>query len=89
VAAVVDRLKLAGIITDGGLAAVHQGGGDAEGDGERTRVETSPTIGPDDLAAKAVEMMERFSITTLVVVEGDRNIRGVIHLHDLLKSGIV
>ncbi|MEQ1628242.1 MAG: CBS domain-containing protein [Nitrospira sp.] len=41
------------------------------------------------MAAKAVEMMERFSITTLVVIEGDRNIRGVIHLHDLLKSGIV
>jgi arabinose-5-phosphate isomerase len=34
-------------------------------------------------------MMERFSITTLVVIEGDGNIRGVIHLHDLLKSGIV
>jgi arabinose-5-phosphate isomerase len=47
------------------------------------------SIGPDDLAAKAVEIMERYSITTLVVTEGDRKIVGVIHLHDLLKSGIV
>ncbi|MDH5626603.1 MAG: CBS domain-containing protein [Nitrospira sp.] len=46
-------------------------------------------MGPDDLAAKAVEMMERFSVTTLVVTEGDRNIVGVVHLHDLLKNGIV
>jgi arabinose-5-phosphate isomerase len=36
-----------------------------------------------------VEMMERFSITTLVVTEDGRAIRGVIHLHDLLKTGIV
>ncbi|MBH0192849.1 MAG: CBS domain-containing protein, partial [Nitrospira sp.] len=41
------------------------------------------------LAAKAVEMMERFSITTLVVTEDGRTILGVVHLHDLLKNGIV
>jgi high-affinity K+ transport system ATPase subunit B len=32
--------------------------------------------------------MERFSITTLVVTEGEK-VLGVIHLHDLLKNGIV
>ncbi|HBH78535.1 MAG TPA: D-arabinose 5-phosphate isomerase, partial [Nitrospira sp.] len=47
------------------------------------------SIGPDELAAKAVEMMERFSITTLVVTEDGRTIQGVVHLHDLLKNGIV
>jgi arabinose-5-phosphate isomerase len=36
-----------------------------------------------------VERMERYSITTLVVTEGERKISGVIHLHDLLKHGIV
>jgi arabinose-5-phosphate isomerase len=46
-------------------------------------------IGPDELAAKAVEMMERFSITTLVVAEQAKRIVGVVHLHDLLKHGIV
>ena len=46
------------------------------------------TIAPNDLAAKAVERMERFSITTLVVTEGEK-VLGVIHLHDLLKNGIV
>jgi arabinose-5-phosphate isomerase len=88
---VVDQTgKLTGIVTDGDLRRYLQRGG------EFSRVTASElgsrnpkTIGPDDLAAKAVEMMERFSITTLVVTEGDRNICGVIHLHDLLKNGIV
>jgi arabinose-5-phosphate isomerase len=46
-------------------------------------------IGPDELAAKAVEMMERYSITTLVVADTTERIVGVVHLHDLLKHGIV
>jgi len=88
---VVDQAgKLAGIITDGDLRRFIQGGGDFTKSTASALASRHPkTIGPDDLAAKAVEVMERFSITTLVVVEGDRNIRGVIHLHDLLKSGIV
>lgn len=88
---VVDQAgKLAGIITDGDLRRFIQGGGDFTKATARELASRHPkTIGPDDLAARAVEVMERFSITTLVVVEGDRNIRGVIHLHDLLKSGIV
>ena len=40
------------------------------------------------LAAKAVEMMERYSITTLVVSDNAKRIAGVVHLHDLLKHGI-
>ncbi|HSA62200.1 MAG TPA: KpsF/GutQ family sugar-phosphate isomerase [Nitrospiraceae bacterium] len=82
--------KLTGIITDGDLRRFIQRGGDfTKATAGELGSRNPKTIGPDDLAAKAVEMMERFSITTLVVTEGDRNIRGVIHLHDLLKSGIV
>ena len=46
-------------------------------------------IGPDELAAKAVEMMERYAITTLVVADKAKQIVGIVHLHDLLKHGIV
>ncbi|MBI3356632.1 MAG: KpsF/GutQ family sugar-phosphate isomerase [Nitrospirae bacterium] len=82
--------KLSGIITDGDLRRFIQRGGDfTKATASELASRNPKTIAPDDLAAKAVEMMERFSITTLVVVEGDRNIRGVIHLHDLLKNGIV
>ena len=81
---------LLGVITDGDVRRFIQRGTDLLKTTARELASQNPkTIGPDDLAAKAVEMMERFSITTLVVTEGDRNIRGVIHLHDLLKNGIV
>jgi arabinose-5-phosphate isomerase len=82
--------KLAGIVTDGDLRRFIQRGGDfAKVTAGELASRNPKSIGPDDLAAKAVEMMERYSITTLVVTEGDRKIVGVIHLHDLLKNGIV
>jgi arabinose-5-phosphate isomerase len=81
---------LLGVITDGDLRRFIQRGTDLVNTTAGELATTNPkTIGPDELAAKAVEMMERFSITTLVVTEDERNIRGVIHLHDLLKNGIV
>ena len=82
--------RLAGIIPDGDLRRFIQQGGDfAKATAGELASRHPKTIGPDDLAAKAVERMERFSITTLVVTEAERKILGVIHLHDLLKSGIV
>lgn len=82
--------KLVGIITDGDLRRFIQRGGDfARVTAGELASRHPKTIAPDDLAAKAVEQMERFSITTLVVGEGERRILGVIHLHDLLKNGIV
>ena len=82
--------RLAGIITDGDLRRFVQQGRDfAKATAGDLASRNPKTIGSDDLAAKAVERMERFSITTLVVTEGERKILGVIHLHDLLKHGIV
>jgi arabinose-5-phosphate isomerase len=88
---VVDRTgALSGVITDGDLRRFIQRGGDFLKATASELASRSPkSIGPDDLAAKAVEMMERHSITTLVVIEGAQKIVGVIHLHDLLKNGIV
>jgi arabinose-5-phosphate isomerase len=82
--------KLSGIITDGDLRRFIQRGGDFSKVTAGELASRNPkSIGPDDLAAKAVEMMESYYIKTLVVTEGDRKIVGVVHLHDLLKSGIV
>jgi arabinose-5-phosphate isomerase len=88
---VVDQAgRLAGIVTDGDLRRFIQRGGDfTKATASELASRTPKTIEPDALAAKAVEIMERYSITTLVVVEGERRIVGVIHLHDLLKHGIV
>ena len=47
------------------------------------------TIGPTNWLQRLSAMMERFSITALVVLEAPNRLAGVIHLHDLLKNGIV
>lgn len=88
---VVDRAGvLAGIITDGDLRRFLQQGGDFSKITAGALASRHPKlIGPDELAAKAVQMMERYSITTLVVAESAKRIVGVVHLHDLLKHGIV
>jgi len=47
------------------------------------------TIEADALAAKAVQIMEKHSITSLVIVNPQHVPMGIIHLHDLLKAGVV
>jgi len=88
---VVDQAgALVGVITDGDLRRFLQQGGDFSKGTAGSLASRSPKmIGPDELAAKAVEMMERYSITTLVVADKAKRIVGVVHLHDLLKHGIV
>jgi len=49
----------------------------------------SRTIEADALAAKAVQVMEKLSITSLVIVDESMVPVGIIHLHDLLKAGVV
>ena len=43
----------------------------------------------DALAAEAVAIMEKNSITCLIVSDHSAKPEGVIHLHDLLKAGVV
>jgi arabinose-5-phosphate isomerase len=47
------------------------------------------TVHEEELAAKALSIMESYSITALVVLDGDGRALGIIHLHDILKQGIV
>jgi arabinose-5-phosphate isomerase len=46
------------------------------------------TVEATALAAKALQLMEKHSITSLVIVSQVGNVEGVIHLHDILRSGI-
>ena len=81
--------QLVGVITDGDLRRLLVRGGpfDAVRAGDLAS-RTPKTIGADDLAAKALEMMEG-TITSLVVVDDARRPLGVIHLHDILRAKIV
>ncbi|MEW6378765.1 MAG: KpsF/GutQ family sugar-phosphate isomerase [bacterium] len=46
-------------------------------------------IDPDSLAEHAVQVMETHSITSLLITDQGKKPMGVIHLHDLLKAGVV
>ena len=91
VTAVVDLdRRLTGIITDGDLRRVLEKETDIFKLMAREIMTRNPkVIHKDLLAVSAVQMMETYSITSLVILNGDRTIRGIIHLHDLLKKGIV
>lgn len=47
------------------------------------------TIGPRALAAEALAVMQKHTITSLVVIDEEKYPKGVIHLHDLLKAGVI
>jgi arabinose-5-phosphate isomerase len=84
--------RLVGLVTDGDLRRFLEKGTDV---GKARALDLGSrhprTIGPDELAARAVQIMEQYSITSLVVVDpaGENRIVGILHLHELLKSGVV
>jgi arabinose-5-phosphate isomerase len=45
------------------------------------------TIAPDALVASALEILNAASITALLVVEDARPV-GIVHMHDLLRTGV-
>jgi arabinose-5-phosphate isomerase len=82
--------KLVGIITDGDLRRLIEKTQNIWNlRAEEVMTKNPKIIAKDDLAAKAVAVMEKYSITSLIIVDKERKVEGVIHLHDLLKAGVV
>ena len=83
--------KILGIITDGDLRRGIEKWGKAFFDmrAEDVMTRNPKTISGEELAQKALSVMERHSITSLVVPDSDGKAIGIIHLHDILKQGIV
>ncbi|PSJ63397.1 KpsF/GutQ family sugar-phosphate isomerase [Kumtagia ephedrae] len=76
---------LAGIITDGDLR--RRIGEDLPSKTvDQVMTRNPKTVGPDMLAAAALQLIQTASITALVVIEDDKVV-GFVHLHDLLKIG--
>lgn len=79
---------LAGIITDGDLRRSYAFESQLfEKTANDLMSEKPHTISAETLAYNALQIMEQFNITCLVVTEADTVI-GVIHIHDLVKAGI-
>ena len=47
------------------------------------------TIGPDELAVSALDLLRKKEITQLAVVGDNGQYLGIIHLHDLIKEGLI
>jgi arabinose-5-phosphate isomerase len=82
--------RLLGVITDGDLRRLHlRDLPIVELRAGEVATRTPKVIPAEELAAKALEVMETFAITSLVVVDDDGCPRGVIHMHDILRAKIV
>jgi len=77
--------KLRGVISDGDLRRLlEREGGAALSKSAGEAMNPHPrTIAADELAAKALAILEERKITSLIVVDANQNVEGVIHLHDL------
>jgi arabinose-5-phosphate isomerase len=86
--AVVDKGKLVGVITDGDIRRMLGSKSDLAKTKASDIMGRSPkTVESSALAVEAFHVMEKFNITTLVVLN-DSKYKGIVHLHDILKEGI-
>jgi arabinose-5-phosphate isomerase len=81
--------QLMGIITDGDLRRFFEKSGSMTGVKASDLMHSNPrTIHADHMAIEALKVMQELSISQLIVAE-NKNYLGIIHLHDLIKEGIV
>ncbi len=88
-AVVDDEDKLKGIITDGDLRRMLQKTLDIQSLRASDIMTVNPkTISSDEFAIRALNLMRNHNITQLVAMNGDK-IAGFVHIHELMKEGIV
>jgi len=82
---VEDSGRLVGVLTDGDLRRQMQRrkGETFELTAGECMTRSPVTIAPGELASAALSLMERRKITSVVVVDAENRVRGVVHLHDL------
>ena len=89
VTAVLNDKKLAGIITDGDLRRMLENEKDISSLCAKDIMSCDPKITkPEDLAYNALKEMEQNNITQLIVIKSEKYL-GVIHIHDIIKEGII
>ena len=83
--------RILGIITDGDVRRGIEKWGKEFFDmnAEEVMTKNPKTISEEELAAKALSIMEKLSITSLAVPDENGRAVGIIHLHDILRQGIV
>jgi arabinose-5-phosphate isomerase len=80
--------NLLGIITDGDLRRMLEKNGLDEVKAKDIMTKNPKTIGPGEMAVNALDIMRQNEIVHLAVVENKKYL-GIIHLHDLVKEGLL
>jgi arabinose-5-phosphate isomerase len=78
--------KLAGVITDGDLRR-HMRADLLQAPVDDIMTVSPKTVRPDQLASEALQLLNSSKITALIVVESERPV-GIVHFHDLLRTGV-
>lgn len=82
--------KLVGIFTDGDIRRVLNKNLDIHNTVIEQVMSSHPkTIGLNLLAAEALQVMQSYKITSLVIIDESKKPAGVLHLHDLLRAGVI
>jgi len=85
-----EKGELVGIFTDGDLRRLVEKTDEIFSLKAKQAMTKNPkTIHGEELAAKALNMMESYSITSLIITNGKKEPIGIVHLHDILKAGVV
>ncbi|MDE0841612.1 MAG: KpsF/GutQ family sugar-phosphate isomerase, partial [Porticoccaceae bacterium] len=89
--AIIDeKRRLVGIFTDGDLRRIVDQGVDiGNATMDRVMSKQPKTVRGEILAAEALKVMEDSSITALLVEDDNQRAIGVVHMHDLLRAGVV
>ncbi|MDX1543423.1 MAG: KpsF/GutQ family sugar-phosphate isomerase [Christiangramia sp.] len=89
VTAVLENEKIVGIITDGDIRRMLKDHSEIKGLKARDIMSKNPkTIDHNELAVEALEVIEKNKITQLLAVENGKY-TGVVHLHNLIREGIL
>ena len=81
--------KLTGLLTDGDIRRILLRYPDVSVLSNKMVMTKNPkTISSNDMAAKALALMEKYSITSLAVTDENNHPIGILHIHDLLKAGV-
>ncbi|MGM1295234.1 CBS domain-containing protein, partial [Enterobacter hormaechei] len=84
-----DLMKIQGIFTDGDLRRVFDMGVDVRTLGiADVMTPGGIRVRPGTLAVDVLNLMQSRHITSVMVADGDQ-LLGVVHMHDLLRAGVV
>jgi arabinose-5-phosphate isomerase len=83
-----DEGRLAGIVTDGDLRR-HMTPDLLNLTVGHVMTRSPKTIDPDSLTSEALEQLNSLKITSLFVIDGDKRPVGLVHIHDLLRIGLI